>query len=137
MSATNGITGMQGQQVTTGYDPYKNLDTEAFLKMLVTELQNQDPLNPMDNTQLLTQISQIREITSNDRLSETMEAVTLGQKISTATALLGWNIKGLDDSAKEIEGQVERISIQDNEPKVIVGDSTVSLKNIREVVPAW
>ena len=37
----------------------KTVDTNQFLTLMITELQNQDPLNPMDNTQMLQQISQI------------------------------------------------------------------------------
>ena len=40
----------------------KDLDINQFLQLMITELTNQDPLNPMDNTQLVQQIGEIREI---------------------------------------------------------------------------
>ncbi|MCC7152255.1 MAG: flagellar hook assembly protein FlgD, partial [Rubrivivax sp.] len=36
---------------------------DRFLKMLVTQLQNQDPLNPMDNAQITSQMAQINAVT--------------------------------------------------------------------------
>ena len=40
----------------------KDLDINQFLQLMIAELTNQDPLNPMDNTQLVQQIGAIREI---------------------------------------------------------------------------
>ena len=47
---------------------------------MITELQNQDPLNPMDNTQMLEQINQIRQIGATDKLTSTLDSVLLGSE---------------------------------------------------------
>ncbi len=44
-----------------------------FLKLLVTQLQNQDPLNPLDNAAVTTQISQINTVTGIERLNATLD----------------------------------------------------------------
>jgi flagellar basal-body rod modification protein FlgD len=46
--------------------------TEGFLKLLVTQMQNQDPLNPMDNAQVTTQIAQINTVNGIEKLNTTM-----------------------------------------------------------------
>ena len=56
VSGTNSSSGTSGSSstgTTTGND-LRNVDLNQFLTLLVTEMQNQDPLNPMDNSQLLT-----------------------------------------------------------------------------------
>lgn len=93
-----------------------NLDT--FLTLMITELQNQDPLNPLENDQLLTQISQIRAIGASEKLTQTLDSVLLGQNISSATALLGADIQALSDDGERVEGLVERISIEEGKPKL-------------------
>lgn len=45
---------------------------DRFLKLLVTQLKNQDPLSPMDNSQLTTQLSQISTVSGIDKLNATM-----------------------------------------------------------------
>ncbi len=111
---------------------------DDFLTLLITELQNQDPLDPLDNAQLLSQVSQIREIGSNDQLTRTLEMVRIGQNMSTASSLIGKKIRALDDNLQEIEGTVERVSVGAAEEgasiRLHVGDSEVALKNIREIV---
>jgi len=133
--ATN-IVGQQAQQTTTGYDAFREMDLEHFLKMLITELRNQDPLNPMDNSELLQQVSQIREIESNLRLTKTLEAVQLSEKLSAAAGMLGRTIVALDEQGEMVTGVVDRVSVEDNQPKLHLGDYTVDLTNIKEILPA-
>lgn len=44
-----------------------------FLTMLVTQLQNQDPTNPMDNSQLTTQLAQINTLSGIEKLNTTLD----------------------------------------------------------------
>ncbi|MBN1909980.1 MAG: hypothetical protein JW818_09595 [Pirellulales bacterium] len=152
--ATVTMTGTQGAQATER-DAINDVDLDAFLSLMIAELQNQDPMNPMDNTQMLQQISQIREIGSNDRLSETLDAVLLGQSMSTAANLIGQTVVGLSNANQNVSGRVERISIEDGVPSVHIvqtieehydpdtGDlvpastsqHTLTLKNISQVLP--
>ena len=52
-----------------------NEASDRFLKLLVTQMQNQDPLNPMDNAQVTSQMAQINTVTGIDKLNTTMTSV--------------------------------------------------------------
>lgn len=118
-----------------------DLGTGDFLDLLVAELQNQDPLNPADNSQLLQQISQIRQITSNDSMISTLESVQAGQEVATASQLIGKHVKALSTDNEEVEGVVDRVSLgakDEDSPRELlihVGEHQVKLKHIREIVP--
>lgn len=94
----------------------EDLDLDVFLDLMLTELQNQDPLNPMDNQEMLNTISQIREISANDNLSETLDSVLLGQNVATATSLIGTEVEALTDDGRRIFGEVHQVAINDGEP---------------------
>ncbi len=113
-----------------------NVNLDDFLKLLITELQNQDPLNPTDNDKILEQISQIRSIESTSKLSDTLDAVRLGQSLSSASTLIDRQIRALADDGSDVTGKVERVSVNDGIPKLIVGGKTVSMNNLREIVAA-
>ncbi|MCA9159699.1 MAG: hypothetical protein KDA51_13690 [Planctomycetales bacterium] len=118
-----------------------DVDTDQFLGLLLTEMQNQDPMQPMDNSQMLTQMSQIRSIGSNDRLTSTLSNLAAGQELSMASSMIGKTVKALDSNAKDVEGKVDRVSVQtdakDSSKRTVsvhIGDSVVDISNIREIV---
>lgn len=115
-------------------DAMSNLDMDHFFKMMIEEMKNQDPLNPMDNTQLMQQIGQIREIGASEKLSGTLESVLLGQNVATATSLLGKHVRGINDRGSNVEGQVERVTIIDGEPRLHVGTEKIKLSNVGDVL---
>src|SRR6218665_3011868 len=45
----------------------------GFLKLLVAKLNNQDPMNPLDNAQMTSQIAQINTVTGIQQLNQTMQ----------------------------------------------------------------
>lgn len=121
-------------QNPTGHDAFRDLDLNSFLSMMIAELQNQDPLNPMDNAQLLQQVSQIREIESNLRLVSTLESLVRSQSLASGANLIGRVVKGLDADGKEAIGIVERVSADDKGFYVHFENTTIAMKNIREVM---
>ena len=101
-------------------DAINDLDLNTFLQLMIAELQNQDPLNPLDNKDMLAQISQIREVGATDKLTQTLESVLLGQNIASATNLIGAEVTALSDDLVSIEGRVKQVSIDKGEPKLHV-----------------
>lgn len=118
----------------------RDLDVEHFLQLLIAEMQNQDPMNPMDNAQMMEQINQLREISATDKLTDTLDSVLLGQNLSTASSLIGKEVKALTDDAKDIQGKIDRVSVETSEDvrklRVHIGNEKIDLKNIREIVPS-
>lgn len=112
----------------------RGVEADDFIKLLITELQNQDPLDPTDNGKILEQISQIRSIQTTTQLSETLGSVLLGQNLASASALVGKRVVGLADDGANIAGRVERISIENGAPRLVVDGQLMSLSNIREIL---
>jgi flagellar basal-body rod modification protein FlgD len=139
MATTSGVGATQTTSKTTtdpANDAFNGLDTNSFLKLMIAQLQNQDPLNPADNNQLLQQVNEIRNIGATDKLTSTLDSVLLGQNVTSATALIGKQIDALSDDNKKISGVVDRVTITDGTPKLHVGDSVVSLNNISDIEPS-
>ena len=68
--------------------------SERFLKLLVTQLQNQDPLNPVDNAQMTSQMAQISTVSGIEKLNSTVEGLT-GQFMQMQ-AMQGASLVGRD-----------------------------------------
>src|SRR5690242_20428596 len=67
---------------------------DRFLKLLVTQMKNQDPLNPMDNAQVTTQLAQISTVGGIDKLNTTLQ--TLSSSMLAAQSVQSSAIIGRD-----------------------------------------
>lgn len=105
-----------------------------YMKLLTTQLQNQNPLEPMDNSDMtaqMTQFSQLAQLeTMNTRFSEILKTVEQDH----ATSLLGKNVSFVgetsDGDVNLITGKVEQIANKDGEVLLGIGDYTLTLNDI-------
>jgi flagellar basal-body rod modification protein FlgD len=136
--STGGSTSNSGKEVRD----LKDLDINQFLQLMIAELTNQDPLNPMDNTQLVQQIGELRSIAASDQLTGTLQSMQTQQSLTTASSLIGKNVKALSADGDDITGKVNSVSVEvdpkDNAKRsyrVKIGDQSIDLNNVREVLP--
>jgi flagellar basal-body rod modification protein FlgD len=115
----NNSTSKDSTSSSTG-NAINDIDMNTFLKLMITELQQQDPLNPMDNKDMLNQIAQIRAVGASDQLTKTLNSVLLGQNITSATNLMGADISATTDDGQSITGIVNRVAIDKGVPKIHV-----------------
>lgn len=76
---------------------FADLGSEDFLKLLIMQLQYQDPLEPVGNAELLQQISSVREIELSTTLTESLRALTGQQHFASASSLIGKYVTALPD----------------------------------------
>ena len=67
-------------------------DTDKFMTLLVTQLKNQDPLNPLDNAQVTSQLAQLSTVTGVNKLNATLES--LKSSYQSAEAMQATNLIG-------------------------------------------
>ena len=106
-----------------------NETQDRFLKLLVAQMKNQDPLNPLDNAEVTSQLAQISTVNGIDKLNETMKLLLSDFDASRsleATAMIGRNVlvpgtsMQLDDGAAiagiELSQPVDQlvVTIKDN-----------------------
>ena len=71
------------------------LGSQDFYELLITQLTNQDPMEPMGNEELLRQIASIREIELTSSLTESLQALADQQQFGSASSLIGRHVTGL------------------------------------------
>src|SRR5689334_3095659 len=85
------------------------LKAEDFIKMMVTQLQQQDPMEPAKNDQLLAQMSQISQLQSTTDLTTSLKGMVQQNQIGSASALIGKSVQGMDDQNNTISGVVTSV----------------------------
>ena len=99
MATTNSVTATQQlidsfNQAGKTPSATENIQ-DRFLKLLVTQMKNQDPLNPMDNAQVTTQLAQISTVSGVEKLNQTMTSMSsafLAAQSVQATGLIGHGV---------------------------------------------
>jgi hypothetical protein len=84
---------------------------------------------------MLQQVSQIKSIQSNDKLSSTLDGLALAQNVANAGSLLQRKIEGIADNGQKVKGVVDQVSIADGVATLHVGKQSVSLKNVSTILP--
>jgi flagellar basal-body rod modification protein FlgD len=142
---TDAVTGtMTGsayapQTVTTGTSGKaikQTMDSEVFMQLLVTQLQNQDPSSPMDTNEMMSQTTQLASMEQLTELTKaSSESFGLQMRIAAAN-LIGQNVTytGADGTAKT--GVVSSVSYANSTPTVTIGDTTIALDAVSGVTAA-
>src|SRR3954470_14659811 len=106
------ITGGAATGSSKGVHDLKDLDINQFLQLMVSELTHQDPLNPMDNTQLVQQIGELRSIAAQDQLTSTLQALQTQQSLTTASSLIGKKVTALSTDHQNVTGTIDSVSVE-------------------------
>lgn len=86
-AVSNTNTSVSGTSNTTASNPKAELDSQAFMKLLLTELQYQDPTSPMDSDKMLTQTSQLSALEAQNATKTAMQNMTDAFKMSANYSL--------------------------------------------------
>lgn len=137
MSSVNSTASSTSTTSTTATSNATNsisdVSVSTFIKLLCTELSNQDPTEPTSNAEILNQVSQITAISSNNKLSTTLSDLSGNENVATACGMIGKKVEATDDDGNDVTGTVDSVTISNGTPSLIVGSSTVSLENISAV----
>jgi len=101
---------------------------DQFLKLLITQLRYQDPLNPMEDKEFIAQTAQFSALEQMNNMSKSFAGVQ-------ANTYLGKHIIANDpETGNLVEGIVTETIYQDGDYKVLIGDKEFALKDVQKVV---
>lgn len=112
------------------------LKTEDFIRMMIVQLQNQDPLEPAKNEALLAQMSQIGQLQSSQQLQESLKTLVLQNNLGAASGLIGKTVEGQLPDGEKIDGIVNSIRVE-NDNVVLELDSgqRLELARVTSIAP--
>jgi len=129
----NGVTGSSNVSNALSSQAISSSD---FMKMLVTQLANQDPMNPMSNEDFSAQLAQFSSLEELQQVNSNMNDQLTGLSLSLASGLIGKKITATDSRLKDvIEGVVSSVSISNGIPYVEVAGRKVSIYDVSNIAP--
>lgn len=89
---------------------FNEMSSEEFMKIIFTELQQQDPFKPNDSSALLEQLNSIRSIESDLQMGEQLESIVFQNQLASAGNLIGKRVGGLSTENTRVAGTVKSVS---------------------------
>lgn len=108
-----------GATASAGSTPTSNLSLQDFLRILTSQLSNQDPLKPLDNQEFVTQVAQFSTLEQSRQLNEKIAQLLTVQSVTSSVGLLGKTVD-IDLSGNTVTGQVTAISYASGDPRLTI-----------------
>ncbi|MBI3863956.1 MAG: hypothetical protein HY290_18895 [Planctomycetia bacterium] len=116
-----------------GLTGFAALTSQDFMRMLLAELKNQDPTQPIKNSDLLAQLSQMQALQSNVELKSTLTNFANNEQMSSGASFLGKVVSGVDDKKAPVSGVADRVFTQNGTLMIGIGSKSISIGNVTGV----
>jgi flagellar basal-body rod modification protein FlgD len=124
VASTNSTT--QPPAATTTTDN-SQLSSQAFLQLLVAQLQYQDPSSPTDTSTLMNETATLNQI-------QTMQALSTATSVQTATTMVGHNVTYLDGNGNTLSGQVLAATLTGSTPMLDINGNNIALSSVQTIL---
>lgn len=132
------INNIQANKTDTSYTSTKkdttgsnDLDKDAFLQLLVTQMQYQDPLNPGDSTEYMSQLAQYSSLEATMNISTTLDK---GNGLNLVGQYVIMNTTDSAGNTDMISGLVEYATVKDGEVLLSINDTYYPASDLDSVV---
>lgn len=114
----------------------KQMKTEDFIKMMIVQLQHQDPMEPAKNQEIMAQMAQVSALESSAQLRSTLTGLATQNQIGAAGNLMGKVVQGLNADNDLIEGVVLAVRIdKDGAYLQLDNVAELPLENVTAIAP--
>lgn len=102
-----------------------------YMTLLVTQLQNQNPLEPMSSDEMTAQLAQLSQLEHLESMDATFEKALFSAQVNQASGIIDKEITFLpEDSDEAVSGRVGGVSLIDGKVMVTVGNQGVDLDRV-------
>ncbi|MFZ5352079.1 MAG: flagellar hook assembly protein FlgD [Bacillota bacterium] len=129
--SVNGVVMSTGTANNKPREFKTNLDKDAFLNLLVVQLKHQNPLQPMEDKEFISQMAQFSSLETTQNMGKSV-------KINSAYNMVNKFAKAVyqeenSNEWKEIYGVVESVKLENDSIKLMIKDKAISFDNLKEV----
>jgi flagellar basal-body rod modification protein FlgD len=124
--AVNGVSGV-GTSATTTSAAKASVDYQSFLKLLVAEMKNQDPTQPMDSTQYIAQLASFSQVEQSIQVNSKLDSLLQLSQLSQAGSIIGKTVTSEDETVSGVVNSVRLtgeglVAVLDTGDNLLIGD---------------
>jgi flagellar basal-body rod modification protein FlgD len=122
--ALDGVTIKQNKQT---------LNQDDFLRLLTVQLQNQDPLKPMEEADFMGQMAQFASLEQTRELNKNFASFTQAQSLNSAQIYLGRKVTLTDPSGAAVSGLVSAVKLNGGIAQIVIDGKTYATDTVTEI----
>jgi len=108
-------------------------DSSFYMDLLIAQLQNQNPMDPMSNTEMMTQMTQLASLDGMRELNDSFQSMLQLHRLASGTGLIGRQVEYTSGS-QQLRGTVEAVSTRDDTIELVVDGQNVLLDQIKKIL---
>jgi len=126
--APNSSRGASGQQNAS-----RGLQRDSFMQLLLVQMRSQDPMNPMDSSQMFDQMAQLTSLEQLWDVKDLLTQANATQKLGQGAMLVGRYVEATNQGAGRVAGLVNDVRKVSGEILLDIGDQQVRLEDVTSV----
>ena len=135
VESVSSVTYVPGTEVSEDRVPSKTLTQNDFLKLLVAQMTQQDPLNPKSDIEKIPQMVSFTQLEQSKNMQADIASLRGQQEILQANSLLGRTVEIQDESKAVITGPVTAVQMEEGTPKLVVNGARYALGDLLSIQP--
>jgi flagellar basal-body rod modification protein FlgD len=133
-SASDAASAAGGTDTTTPL-PQQTLGQDDFLRLLITQMSSQDPLNPVSNSDFIAQMAQFSTLQQTTNMQTDMAGLRSQQDVLQANSLIGRDVDLVNPDGSSVHGTVSAVQITNGTPQLVVNGTAHDLSTISKIAP--
>ncbi len=140
--ATRAKLGLPAAAATNAPKAKQSLDGTAnglgkddFMKLLLAQMGNQDPMKPMEDKEFIAQLAQFNSLEQMQQVNTHVQELVASQALTEASLLLGRTVEAFGSNGV-INGVVSSVSVISGKPMLTVGSEQVAISDVTKVLGA-
>ena len=114
----------------------QTLDQADFLKLLVTQMSSQDPMNPQSNTDFAAQMAQFSALQTSQLTQSNIATLSANQQVQQAADLIGKTVTVVNQDGTMAGGMVSGVQVNNGTPSILINGVAYDLSQIASIQPA-
>jgi flagellar basal-body rod modification protein FlgD len=141
--ATSGISSLTGGQssassgnaIQQSVAAATGLTSDQFMQLLVAQVQNQDPLDPMTNADFAAQLAQFASLQGINQMNSSFSNLLLVQELTQGANLVGKTVSYQQPGTTTVsQGNVDQVTVQNGQLRLLIGGNAVTLDQVRGII---
>jgi flagellar basal-body rod modification protein FlgD len=129
------VNHVPGSLIPQNRVPIKTLDQQDFIKLLVAQMTQQDPLNPKSDLEMIPQMVSFTQLEQSKSMQSDLAQLRAEQQLLQANSLLGRTVEIQDGSGARVAGPVSAVHMVEGTPKLVVNGRLFDLGQLSSITP--